>query len=308
MKVILFPINQTFDYDYPITHGLFESWTWVSFLMVILILLISVFLYKKNRLLSFGILWFFITISPQSLVPRPNVIFEHRVYLSAFGIILVWTILLFYLAGKVRIFNNSGKPLPHFWSSFASLASVLLIVQVILFTWLTWQRNKVWETELSLWTDCLEKAPGSARSWSSLGVAWHKNRDYHKATFHFDQALKIFPQYLQALNNRGASRMAMGDYTAALADFNEVIALNRDFLEAWANRGIARRKMQQYAPAIADFTRAISMDSLQSGLYLQRGFTYWLTGRKDSAVADMKRAVRLGNQDAEKILTNILKE
>ncbi|MFH1936462.1 MAG: tetratricopeptide repeat protein, partial [Bacteroidota bacterium] len=308
MKLVLFPVNQTFDYNYPISQSLFESRTPVSFLMIILLLLLAVYLYKRNRLVSFGILWFFITISPQSLVPRPNVIFEHRVYMSAIGIILIWVIFLFYLAGKIRILSKSGKLLPSPWSSFANLASLILIIQVLVFACFTCQLNNVWKTELSLWTDCLEKAPTSARSWTNLGVAWHKNRDFRKAVFHFDQALRIFPQYLQALNNRGASRMALEEYPSAIADFTRVITLNGDFPEAWANRGIARRRMQQYAPAIEDFTTAISMDSVQSGLYLQRGFTYWLTGRKDSALADIQRAVQLGNQDAEKLLTNILKE
>ncbi|MBC8436073.1 MAG: hypothetical protein H8D88_00765 [Bacteroidetes bacterium] len=308
MKLVLLPVNQTFDYNYPVSKNLFESWTPISFLLIIVILLLSVYLYKKNRLLSFGILWFFITIAPQSLVPRPNVIFEHRVYLSAMGLILIWVVLIFYLVGKIRIFTEPGKISSRSWVGFANLASCILIIQVLSYTWITWQRNKVWETEFSLWTDCLEKAPGSARSWANLGYTLHKDQDYHLAVIHFDQALHIFPNYLQARNNRGASKMALKDYPGAIADFTQVIELNGDFLEAWANRGIVRRRLHQYTSAIEDFTQAIALDSGRSGLFLQRGFTYWTAGWNDSAMVDIKRAVHMGNKDARKFLTNYLKE
>lgn len=291
-RLILLPVNQTFDYDFPVSQSLLESWTGVSLLLLLLLLSVALYQYKKNRLLSFGILWFFITILPQSVVPRPNVIFEHRVYLSAMGIILVWVILLFRMAGKVRI--------PAYPGSFFTLASLLLFLQVVLFTWLTWQRNDVWRSEFSLWTDCLEKAPGSARSWVNRGCALQERKEYQEALFHFDQAVRIFPRYLQALNNRGVAKMALQDYQGAIDDFTSVILLNRDFPEAWANRGLAMRRLNEYARSVNDFTMAMNLSPRNSGFVFQRGFTYFKAGIMDSASADIKQAVRMGNQEAEK--------
>ncbi|TSA27515.1 MAG: tetratricopeptide repeat protein [Bacteroidetes bacterium] len=308
IRLILLPVNQTFDYDYPISQSLSEPWTLVSFLLLLLLLAGSFFLYKKNRLISFGILWFFLTILPQSVVPRPNVIFEHRVYLSVMGIMLVWVILVFNLAGKIRILIKPGMPGRTSVSSFLNLAFCLLLMQVFLFTWFTWRRNSVWKSELSLWTDCLEKAPCSARSWVNRGCALLERQEYHEAVFHFDQALQIFPHYLQARNNRGVSIMALKDYPGAIADFTQVIRLNNNFLEAWANRGIARRRAGQYASSIEDFTQAIALDTNRSDLYFQRGITFWLSSMEDSATKDIVRSMRMGNRDAERFFsTNIQK-
>ena len=298
LRLTVMPVNQTFDYDYPVSQGITSITTITSLLILLLLIGFAIFLCRKHRMASFSILWFFITISPQAIVPRPNVIFEHRAYLSAMGLILCWVLLLFHLSRQIRSFRSSATASRYRWVSSANLVILILCVQAVIFSCFTWQRNKVWENEYTLWSDCLRKAPGSARSRVNLGVALHQRQEYHSAILHFNEALKIYPEYLQAYNNRGVSEMALRDFPAAIRDFTQALEYNPRYLEAWANRGLANRKTGRFEQAIGDFTSAIQLDSSRADLYLQRGITCQLAGMEDQAKTDLNIAAGLGSEEA----------
>ncbi len=92
IRLLILPINQNLDYEYPLAKTLFEYPTLLSFLAHLGVVAASIWFYVKKRwtLIPFGFAWFYIALSPtQSFVPILDVIFEHRVYLPSIGIILV---------------------------------------------------------------------------------------------------------------------------------------------------------------------------------------------------------------------------
>ena len=95
LRLLVLPIHQNLDYDYPIAMSLFEFPTVLSFLGHVAVVAAAFLLYKKKGwlLLPFGIAWFYIGLSPvQSFVPIIDVIFEHRVYMPSIGIFLAFIV------------------------------------------------------------------------------------------------------------------------------------------------------------------------------------------------------------------------
>jgi hypothetical protein len=95
VRLLLVPIKQNLDYDYPVAKTLFESPTLLSFLGHVVVVGTAFWLYKKKNwlLIPFGVAWFYITLSPvQSFVPIIDVIFEHRVYLPSIGFFIVFIV------------------------------------------------------------------------------------------------------------------------------------------------------------------------------------------------------------------------
>jgi hypothetical protein len=95
VRLLILPINQNLDYDYPIAKTLFEFPTLLSFLGHVAVVGMSFWLYKKRgwRLIPFGVAWFYIALSPvQSFVPVIDVIFEHRLYMPSIGFFLVFVV------------------------------------------------------------------------------------------------------------------------------------------------------------------------------------------------------------------------
>jgi len=88
IKLLFLPINLNLDYDFPITRTL-DFCTFACFLGLTFLIALAIRISNKYRLLSFAILWFFITLSvTSSFFVIVDVIFEHRLYLPSFGFCL----------------------------------------------------------------------------------------------------------------------------------------------------------------------------------------------------------------------------
>jgi tetratricopeptide (TPR) repeat protein len=299
LRLVIIPVNQTLDYNFPMVSNLAGFQVIINLAGLVFLLALSVWLYKKDRLVSFGILWFFICIAPQALVPRSNFIFEHRAYLSAIGIILIWVLLFYYLFGKINLLKYRGS----FWGrNFLSLAACLLLIQGIGFARMTHERNKVWQNDYNLWSDCLQKAPGSARAMVNLGSEQIYRQEYSQAVKNFDKAITIFPLYLQAWSNRAMVRIILGDNEKAIEEMNFAISRGPGSNDAYVIRGIALRNLKRYKESIADFTFALSERPERSDTYFQRGLSFWMSGQNDAALKDIMQAASMKNQDAVSFL------
>ncbi|PIP16495.1 MAG: hypothetical protein COX46_01880, partial [bacterium (Candidatus Ratteibacteria) CG23_combo_of_CG06-09_8_20_14_all_48_7] len=66
IRLLLVPINQNLDYDYPIARNLFSPPVLGSLVLLLVLLAFGVWFYRKNRLISFSIFWFFLVLVPES--------------------------------------------------------------------------------------------------------------------------------------------------------------------------------------------------------------------------------------------------
>src|SRR5208283_746966 len=111
VRLIFLPVNQRLDYNYPVYHSLFQLPVLLSFIFLASIFGTGIYMLQRAksieqiaktkdqkglyftpyalcslRLIGFGILWFFMTLSVESgIIPIADVIFEHRLYLSSAG-------------------------------------------------------------------------------------------------------------------------------------------------------------------------------------------------------------------------------
>lgn len=103
VRLLFLPINQNLDYDYPIARSIFEFPTILSFIGHLVVIIFAVFMFKRNRLITFLVFWWYITISPSSsFIPIIDVIFEHRVYLPSIGFFFLFMIAYEYLWEMIR--------------------------------------------------------------------------------------------------------------------------------------------------------------------------------------------------------------
>ncbi|MGA1871602.1 MAG: hypothetical protein ACMUJM_23995 [bacterium] len=85
IKLLFIPTNLNLDYDFPKTRHM-DLKTLVYLVLLLALFSYGICTYKKSRLLSYSILWFFITLSvTSSFVVILDVIFEHRLYLPSVG-------------------------------------------------------------------------------------------------------------------------------------------------------------------------------------------------------------------------------
>ncbi len=63
---------------------------------------------------------------------------------------------------------------------------------VIMMSVATFQRNLIWRTNVSLYTDTAQKSPTFTKAWNQLGIAYYEKNDYKNAEIYFAKASSLF--------------------------------------------------------------------------------------------------------------------
>ena len=97
LRMLFFPVKLNIAYEYPVFRSFFEPQVMLSFVFLSFLFGTGIYLlwkaksieHRAHRLLGFGILWFFITLSVESsVIPLTELINGYRVYLPSVGIII----------------------------------------------------------------------------------------------------------------------------------------------------------------------------------------------------------------------------
>ncbi len=255
IRLAFVPINQNIDYDYHVSRSLFEWPTCISALALGAIFFFATKIFLKYRLVSFAILWFFVTLLPESsFLPLADVIFEHRLYLPLVGYSIFLVSGLFYICGR---------------SNLKTMVKIL-ITMIMIYSFLTYQRNKVWKSELSLWSDAVLKSPHKARVYSNRGVAYGKNGKFQEAIADLSKSIEIQPGHVKAYSNLGYIYYLQGDFVQALQYYNKAIALDPDFALAYWYRGVIYEAQGNFSASHYDFNKAIKINPVYEENYRKK--------------------------------------
>ena len=277
LQLLILPINQNIDYDFPISNSFFEIRTLFSFVGLLSLLLCAVYLFKKHRIISFAIFWFFLTLLIESsIIPIEDVIYEHRTYLPSFGFFLIMTSVIYLLRQKHR---------------FVSISR--LIIFIISNSFLTIERNKIWKDELTLSNDIVSKSPHKARPIVSRGVYYSNLGQWETAIFDYTKGIEINPRYIEAYNLRGNAYHQLGQLDKAIADNTKALEIDVNYVQGYYNRGLFYSEDRQLEKAIIDYSKAIEINQKYKEAYNLRGVAFYQLGQLDKAIADYSKAIEI---------------
>jgi protein O-mannosyl-transferase len=216
-KTFFWPAGLSADYDldpFTTTH---DPRFWAGFFFLVLFIAggVGAACFRKTRLLGFGLLWFLIALLPTSLFPLAEVMNDHRTFLAYVGLVIS-------VAGAASLALRLGVD----YSSFDKVAVgfiVILLLTVIGHE--TWQRNKVWKSEESLWHDVTIKSPRNGRGLMNYGLTLMAKGDYNGALDYFHRARVFTPRYSLLYVNQGIAEGALGKTQPAQQDFEEALRL-----------------------------------------------------------------------------------
>jgi tetratricopeptide (TPR) repeat protein len=278
IQLLILPINQNLDYDYRLSTGFFEARTILSFLFLLSLIIIAIFQYKKNRLFTFGIFWFLITLSVESsIIPIHDLIFEHRTYLPSFGFFIILTSLLYVFLWKK--------------SKYVAIAILLIIIGSNSF--LTYERNKVWKSEISLLNDVISKSPNKARGYNNRGFHFQLENKYDSAIQDFNRAIELKPNYALAYYNRGVVFRMQNNFDKAIQDYTKAIELNPGYFDAYSNRANLLQRQNKFDRAMHDYNRAIELEPKYAITYFNRGIVFRNENKFNKAIQDYNKAIVL---------------
>ncbi|HLF18858.1 MAG TPA: tetratricopeptide repeat protein [Candidatus Omnitrophota bacterium] len=275
LRLLFFPFNQNLDYDFILSKGLFDPpSTFFSLIVLAAVFGVGVLMFKRERLVSFGIFWFFLILSA-NFVPRQHVIFEHKLYLVTLGFCMVVTIAAY------RLIRDYKK----------YLLTLSLIVLALAF--LSFERNKTWRDDITLWRDVVAKSPQKAASHHNLAVSYADAMDFDRAIRHFTRAIELDPEFKEAYSFRGNMYAKIGQDDLALEDYARAIGIDPQFSEAYYNIGVLYQKKGQSDLALQQYDKALELNPADVKAYNNRSKIFAERKQYVQAISDMNKAIEI---------------
>jgi hypothetical protein len=246
ISLIFFPQPKRLNllHDFPISHSFFDPITTLfSFVVIAGLLVTAIRLAKRERLISFCILWFLGNLVIESSVIGAEIIFEHRLYLPSMFFILIFVSLVY------RI--GSSK-----W-----IGGVLLCAVVIAFSVWTYQRNIVWSDDNILWRDCIKKSPDQPRQHYNLGAVLARNGNLDEAIKHYRTAIKLKPDYSAVYYNLGNAYARKGDAEAAIYNYRKVLQFDPGSYKSYYNIAKILFNQGKISEAIHNYQKALAINN-----------------------------------------------
>ena len=276
------PSRLSLDHDFGLSYSLIDPMTTLVSLSIILALLfLAILTARREPLISFCIFWFFGNLMIESSIIGLEMIFEHRNYLPSMMAILLLVTLIFKYA----------KP--------ASLAVIALCVAGTVFTVWTYERNLAWSNEISLYRDCVEKAPGKARPYNNLGAALMKSGRLSEAIEQFQTALKIKPEFADAHYNLVYTLSKQGKLEEGIYHLGQSLRLEPANRKALNNLGVALALQGRYKEAVNNFEAALKLNPMDADVHNNLGSALKNSGSPAAAVHHFSRALELDPRHAD---------
>ncbi|MGD0276591.1 MAG: tetratricopeptide repeat protein, partial [Syntrophales bacterium] len=282
------PNRLQLDYDFPISHGLFNPMTtFYSLLLIASLIFIAIAIARKARLISFFILWFFITLSVESTFIPLELVYEHRTYLPSIGFIFIFVSIILYLAAVIS--NKASKPANLqdiiLWFIFTPIVALLILA--------TYQRNEVWRDEATFWKHEVTLSPNKARPHLGLGRRYEINGQFDKAISEYETALKLNPFYPEVYLNLGNIYSQKIIYDKAIWYYTKAIGMAPDYAPAFNGLGSTYASMGKLEEAAIAFKQAIKFDPSLYASRINIGNVYERSGNFDNAIHEYRIAEEL---------------
>ena len=275
------PSRLNLDHDFALSYSLTDPvTTLISMAVITALIALAILTAKREPILSYGILWFFGNLVIESSVIGLELVFEHRNYLPS----------MFVIPAMVALVFRYVKPT---WAGV-----VFLCVVGTLFTVWTFERNRVWSDELSLYRDCVEKSPAKARPHNNFGAILLQRGRLPEAIDELQTALRIKPDYSDAHYNLANALVKQGNLTEGIYHFSETLRLRPRNVKALNNMAATLVLMERYPEAIDHLKKALTINPADTALHSNFGIILKKQGNLVDARHHLLRALEINPANA----------
>ncbi|MFA5410918.1 MAG: tetratricopeptide repeat protein [Candidatus Omnitrophota bacterium] len=280
IKLLFFPVNLHLLRTGIEVKRLFSPEAFLSVLFLI-ILAGGIFLsYRRSKRVFFYYIWFLLFLLPTlNLFPIGVSVSEHFLYLPSIGFFAI-------ISTGIDSFVRSGRPKKII--ALTAAGAVLLTLAM-----LTYNQNKAWKDNASLYSHLLKFNPESYVLRNNLGSEYLNQGLYGQAEKEFKFAIKINPAYAYPYNNLGNLYLLTQRTEEAVAFYKKAAELRPDLAEPRNNLGRAYLKTGRSQEAIREFNLGLEINPRDPQAYYNLGVANYNLGKKQAAVDYYKKAIEI---------------
>ncbi len=339
ISLIIYPMSTRLSlaHDIVISRSLLDPpTTIVSMILIIGIIIGSIYLARREPLISFSVFFFLLNHVIESSILPLELVFEHRNYIPS---------MLFFVPIAIGLL----RAITYF--SYKKSMKVIIALSITLVIigegHATFMRNFTWKNEESLWIDSVDKYPTLYRpqhnlskyyqdrneidkaiagyeralglnaidakdekaiTYFNLGVIYFHKEEFGKAREYYLQAIDLTPCLPGAHNNLAIILAATTrDFEAVYEELNKAILCSPMSMKAHSNMGILMVKWGRVDEGIGELKKALEIDPDNLPTLERLGYAYIKKGLFGAAYICFKKilAQRQKNLTAFLYLTQI---
>jgi len=245
LQLLVAPISLTHDY-YPRSIGILSLSNWkviLSLLLHIGLLIFAILGLRKRNIISYGILFYILTISIASNIVFPigTNMSERFMFMPSLGFVLILAF------GFYKILQRCNT----------NLYYVLPGILLLLYSAKTITRNQVWKDDYTLFTTDVKTSPNSAKILNAAGGAIQtkyantekspeRTAKLNEAIGYLNRATTIHPNYKNAYLLKGNCQFYLGKFEESIHSYNLALQLDPNYAEAKMNQAVAYRDAGKY--------------------------------------------------------------
>ena len=273
----LWPLHLSADYwtdEVPIV-GWANGMVLVSLLILAGLVATAYIVRRKWPAISWGILFFFLTLLPVSnfLFAAGFLKAERILYIPSIGLILAMAVVM------VRGIDGAKT------KTAALVAAGLL---TLMYSGRTWVRAGDWKNNYTLALSTLETSPNSPRFNNMMGLELRDQKKNEEALKYFEKAVQSNPNHVPALVNLGTEYRNMGKLPEAASTLEKALALEPNTLATYVNLMSVYRSMNHLDQNLEVARKAMERFPQSAPVLWNAANAYQLTG--DLGKADAIRA------------------
>lgn len=199
-RLLIVPVGLVYHYSgyLPYVNTIDNLNVLFALFFIIVMIAFAIIFYKRSPIISYSILFFFLTLLPVlNIVPTMNFMAERFLYIPSIIVSLLIIVLLF------RISTLKSK----------NVFYTLTILLIAVYSYLTIQRNPEWKNNDALFMSA-EGKPGTV-TYVNIGNIYANKNELDKAEVYYRKAIDLRDESLIANNNLGKIFMVKGNYDSA---------------------------------------------------------------------------------------------
>ena len=267
---LMFPVKLGVWYGFHESRSLFDLKVLAGAAVLLGCFIVIVALRKRAPAVSFGVIWFLVTLSPvlNARVMATSVFADRYLYLPSVGFcwIVAW--------GWWSLWQRRAAR-PAVWR--AALAGALAAVTV-LYALRTVTRNRDWKTDIALYTEALRVSPDALFMRNCLGLAYWTQGNLRAAEQQWQEALRMAPDnpadinYLSMLYLREKRYDEAEEYVRrALTLYPKDPIVHIHLAEISLAQGLTLQAEQHFQAALAVAPFDVRAHNGLGGIYAQAG-------------------------------------
>ncbi len=147
----------------------------------------------------------------------------------------------------------------------------------------------------------LERYPRDDLAWTFAGQAALELDQLDQAMAHYNRAIELNPQRVEALTGQGIVRRMRGEYDQAMQAYQRAVELDPEYAQAYSSMLVIALKQADDQAAVEYGEQALSLDPEDPVIAANLAVAYHYIGNRTKRDVMLRRARELGYSKTEKL-------